>query len=372
MSDINISKEFYKINKENVIGYKELTDADLGRSATSHQTHMGLFDDVLTFLPNQIPIEDSFLIYDNNVKILPVFFDRIQNPNGTYRSPKIRTGIGRGDSVVSVIRKTAATHALNVKWYLFWFGLESERPVFFIFNENSNTYKDIVNMGLALPAGVKSRISSDSSIFKNLITYIGAVVNDSAENLVEELEVLVQIDPTNIPKTYRRYDIELAMLNINEIGKNGEKIINNYFAHLLEIGQIKEYKWENEKRECGLPYDFYYVDLNDKIMYLDVKTTNHRFNQKMIFSSQEVAFISDSKMNYCIYRVYKEKDGTYMLKICSNARHLFKKIHGKTVDYRESLDTLAVVEGIKLSVSPLQSELMFNSEISLSNVIKNI
>ncbi|MCR5350796.1 MAG: DUF3883 domain-containing protein [Acholeplasmatales bacterium] len=342
----------------------------MGRNSTSHQTHIGLFDDVLTFLPNQIEIEDAFLIFDGNYQVLPVFFDRIQNPDGTFRSPKIRTGSGRGDSVVSVIKKTAASMDINLKWYLFWFGLDSERPVFFIFNNASSTYNDIINLGLELPNGVKNRLNSSSPIFNSLINYIVKVVNDSAEDFIEELEVLVQVDPVSVPKRYRRYDIEQAMVAINQIGKNGEKIINNYLYHLLELGEIKSYKWENEEKEGGLPYDFYFVDLNDKVIYLDVKTTNHKFNQKMIFSSQEAEFISGSRNNYCIYRVYKEKDGNYSLKICENARHLFKKIHGKTVFYRDSLDTLACVEGIKLSVSPLQNELIFDTAISLENVVK--
>ena len=43
---------FFELNDEKRIGYKQLTDADLGRSLLSHQTHIGLFDDVLTYLPN--------------------------------------------------------------------------------------------------------------------------------------------------------------------------------------------------------------------------------------------------------------------------------------------------------------------------------
>ena len=41
-------EKFFELHDEKIIGYKALTDADLGRSITSHQTHIGLFDDVLT------------------------------------------------------------------------------------------------------------------------------------------------------------------------------------------------------------------------------------------------------------------------------------------------------------------------------------
>lgn len=43
---------FFKLNPEKRIGYKKLSAADLGLSSTSHQTHIGLFDNMLTFLPN--------------------------------------------------------------------------------------------------------------------------------------------------------------------------------------------------------------------------------------------------------------------------------------------------------------------------------
>ena len=55
---------FFKLHSENRIGYKQLTDADLGRSPTSNQTHIGLFGDVFTFLPNDIEIDDAMVIFD--------------------------------------------------------------------------------------------------------------------------------------------------------------------------------------------------------------------------------------------------------------------------------------------------------------------
>lgn len=41
---------FFKINAECHIGFKKLTAADLG-IGTSHQTHIGLYEGVLNFLP---------------------------------------------------------------------------------------------------------------------------------------------------------------------------------------------------------------------------------------------------------------------------------------------------------------------------------
>ena len=97
---------FFELHEEKKIGYKELSDADLGRAERSNQTHIGLFDDVLTFLPNSSTVKDAMVIYNNKAEILPLHFDRIQNSDGSYRSPKIRAGARNGESVLSFIRKT--------------------------------------------------------------------------------------------------------------------------------------------------------------------------------------------------------------------------------------------------------------------------
>ena len=85
------------------LGYKALTDSDLGRSS-SHQTHIGLFDDILTFLPNSIEIPDAMVIYNGNIEFLTANFDRIERANGQFNSPKIKTG-GRYTVSVDVYKR---------------------------------------------------------------------------------------------------------------------------------------------------------------------------------------------------------------------------------------------------------------------------
>ena len=130
---------FFELHEENRIGYKELSDADLGRAEKSHQTHIGLFDDVLTFLSNSAIIKDAMIIYNNKAEILPLHFDRIQNPDGSFRSPKIRAGVNSDESVLSFIRNKVRQVLPNGTWYLFWFGLKSGQPVFLIFEKESQT-----------------------------------------------------------------------------------------------------------------------------------------------------------------------------------------------------------------------------------------
>ena len=113
-----------------------------------------------------------------------------------------------------------------------------------------------------------------------------------------------------------------------------------------------------------MPYDFFVQKLNDEVYYLDVKTTKYSFEQKMVFSSQEIKFVDSCENKYYIYRVYTNNDKKY-LKICDNAKDLFSPIHSKTADFQDVLDEMAKIESIKMAILPLQKTLVFGEEIAL-------
>ena len=354
---------FFKLHNENKIGYKQLTDADLGRRPTSNQTHIGLFGDVFTFLPNNVEIDDSMVIFENNIEFLAASFNRIENPDHTYRSPKIKTGGRTAVSVVTFIRDKAKDYSDDVIWYLFWFGLESEQPVFFLFNNGSKTYNDIISLGIDLRRNVKARLEPTNIAYSTLLNYLENIINTSGQSIVEELEVVAQTSDKNI-SNYRTYDIDKARQLFSEIGKNGEQLIDRYFSEQLRKRRISHYEWKNRENESGLPYDFSVETLENEVLYLDVKTTNYGFEQKMIFSSQEIEFVDSCENKYYIYRVYTNNDKKY-LKICDNAKDLFSPIHSKTADFQDVLDEMAKIESIKMAILPLQKTLVFGEEIAL-------
>ena len=181
---------FFELNEEKIIGYKNLTDADLGLSPTSHQTHIGLFDDVLTFLPNQEIIDDlAMFIYNSQCDLISLNFNRIQNPNGTFRSPKICAG-GRGTiSVVSTIRDIVKNSKSDLSWFLFWFGLKSKQVVFWLFNNSSEHFKTLINLGVPLENNIKNRITPSNINFSKVLTYIENNIDNSARDLLKELEI---------------------------------------------------------------------------------------------------------------------------------------------------------------------------------------
>lgn len=132
---------FFKFNKEKRLGFKKLTEADLGLS-TSHQTHIGLYEGVFTFLQDSDVVKSGMLIYNDYCEVLDCSFDRIQNPDGSFRSPKIKIGSDSNNSIVAKIRDFAKASP-NSMWYLIWSGLESEELTFWLIRSDSEDYKVI-------------------------------------------------------------------------------------------------------------------------------------------------------------------------------------------------------------------------------------
>ena len=141
--------------------------------------------------------------------------------------------------------------------------------------------------------------------------------------------------------------------------------MERYFAELKTRGEILNYKWVNEEKESGLPYDFYFETKSGEIVYLDVKTTNYKFGQKMIFSSQEIDFATSNDNKYCVYRVYYNDEGERCLKICSNIKGLFMYIHCHTKEYEQTLKNVAKLETVKLAILPTLDDLNFGQQIVL-------
>lgn len=360
---------FFELNDEKIIGYKKLSDADLGISAKSHQTHIGLSESVLTFLDDRDELgEESIFIYKNDFTYIDAYFDRIENPDGTFRSPKIRKGDRNAVSIVNTIRDIVVSEDNTIKhnWYLFWFGLKNDKLVFFLFSDSSDDYKVITSFGLSLDKTGTKSINKDSSIFSSLTNYIENKINSNGEEVLKELEIITQIEPSKPTKKYRAYDIQKANEINAQIGKKGEELVRTYLQKQVDLGKIKTFTWSNEEKETGKPYDFSYQNNRDNIIYLDVKTTGYDFNQKMIFSSQEIDFIATTPNQYCIYRVFKNENDEYLLRICDNCKNLAETINELTNSYSDKLSEINIgFRGAKLAIGPDIAGLNFKTEIKL-------
>lgn len=358
---------FFELHDEKKIGYKKLSAADLGTSPTSHQTHIGLAESVLTFLSDRDTIsENSIFIYEDQFEYIDAYFDRIENPDGTYRSPKIRIGERGCVSIVSTIREIVRTSNGNTGWYLVWFGLKNLQIVFFLFNDVSSDYSYFNQLDIVLNGHGTKSIDQSNGIFPQLMTYIEEKLNYKGEDVLKELEIITQIENIIPNKKFRAYDIEKANETNRKTGREGEECVNQYFEKLVSSGQLVSFKWYNQEKESGYPYDFSIQDNRNNVVYLDVKTTGYDFQQKMIFSSQEIEYIATTPNQYCIYRVYKNSDSKYSLRICNNCKDLCDIIYQRTQLYASKLSELKIdFRGAKLAIAPNNKALNFENEIVL-------
>jgi len=350
---------FFKLHKEGKIGYKKLTNADLGRG-TSHQTHIGLYGDIFTFLNDSEVEEQSMLIYNNNADLVDCYFDRIENPDGTFRSPKIRKGDKNAVSVVTIIWDKVNEIDNDINWYLIWFGLQNERMVYYFFHENSADYVEVTKI---IDLNKSGRIEEKSEKYSDLITYLENKVNRSNQDLIEELEIISQIGSS---KRIKPFDLENAQRIFKETGQLGEKLIERYLQAQKESKKIFNYTWYNKNEESGLPYDFTVQTKSNNIVYIDVKTTKYKFEQPIVFSNQEVEFIS-TKPNYNIFRVFDVIElGKPKLKICESGKKFADSINPHISTFKNSLKSDSVtLQSAKMALSPKIKILSFGQEIPL-------
>ena len=352
---------FFKLHSERKIGYKLLSDADLGLSPTSHQTHIGLFDDIFTFKQSSNVEEESWFIYNNSIEKVYCYFNRIENPDGTFRSPKIRKGPLNSVSVVSLIRDKVNENP-SYRWFLLWFGLQNEDMVFYLFNNQSEDYTEISRFIQLDTASRGGRVDSLNMIYTQILDFIEKKVNDNGKQVIEEMMIASQIGTT---KQFRSFDLDNANNLFKEIGRKGEEKVNNYLDQLLRGGQIHNYTWYNKSRENGLPYDFTIQDISQSIVHLDVKSTSSNFEQPMIFSNQEIAFINNT-VYYQIFRVYDLSDigSPAKLRICNDSKPLVNFTYPKLEELKSTLHHEDIIlQNVKLAISPTHNFLNFQTEI---------
>lgn len=348
---------FFGNNPENRIGFKKLSLADLGLS-TSNQTHIGLLGNVFTFLGDEDVVKQAMLIYDDYCDILTCTFDRIENPDGTFRSPKIRTGSNRNDSVVGKIRDFARFSPTS-NWYLVWIGLESEELVFWLIREGSEDFA-FVNQFFTKSHQV---LTENDAQFQNALSILMKKVNLVSDNIQGELEIASQLESKR--NAFKEFDLKKAQEKFEKIGKMGEELIAQYLDKQKSEGNISDYVWVNQSRETGLPYDF----LINNNLYVDVKSTDLSFNQEIYFSSAEIDFASDIKKpeKYAVFRVYDLKTELQKLRICEECSRYMLSIQKSIAQFRSQIEREKSKCGVmKMGVKPADCFVNVGSPIDLN------
>lgn len=360
-----------QVNIESTIGIKRLSEADLGTSITSNQTHIGLFDGTLNFIEVEHQIISSQLIYNNQVTELLSLLDFIENPDGSFRSPKIRKGNepelvinnSRVNSVVREIREI--TNGTTSNWFLLWFGLDTNELVFHLFNENSTDSQEIQQ--IIGQIGTRRQIENTSAEFGNLINYLSQKVDSVNIEYYEELEISTQTNTEKITKRIipRVRDIEKANKLFKETGLKGEELLYQYLELQKSNDFIKDFKWMNQSKETGFPYDFEIINNDDSLFYSDAKATRYKFEQPIILSTGELQFINQNKENYLIHRVYSVFDEP-KLRICDNIHKISDIFMPNYNTFNTNLRKEKLIPKINLSVPTNLEIITFENEILLS------
>lgn len=368
--------DFFKIHQEQRIGYKKITPAELGLSG-SHETHIGLANDTLTFLPNTNVVKNAIFIYKDSIEFIDAFFDRIENQDGSFRSLKMRIGGRDSVSLLSLIRSYTRTN-LELSWYLLWFGLENQQIVFLLCSEEDEVFENLIDVGLQFKIGAR-RIKHDQDIFEAVLKVVINKFNQNAEESIMDAVNDYSLPNHSIDtqtKKFLGFDKTKAEQVLSEIGRQGEFFVDYYLSSQLEHNYISHYVWENKNSESGKPYDFRIEDCGGNSIYLDVKSTRSAFSNKIIFSNNEIDFavkwVPSNHHKYHIYRIFDMKEFYANLQICRNPRPALLNVSNaieniyKTFPFSPADVTL---EGIKIGILPSFENLIFDrlQEIRITN-----
>lgn len=150
-------------------------------------------------------------------------------------------------------------------------------------------------------------------------------------------------------------DFSKAKRNAEESGQKGEEIVNLYIEDLVNADIIKSFKWVSFVNPI-FPYDFFIITNDDSDVYLDVKSTEGEFEREIYVSYNELKQMAHASQ-YDLYRIYKLKEKTAKLKICTNMKPFAEQI------LKTFVDLPLGVKSTGITFSP--SILHFGNEINL-------
>lgn len=228
--------DLFNFHAEGSIGIKSLTIADLGLGE-SHQTHIGLYNEVLTFLPDHAYAEKGLLIHDIDYEFVEVYFDRITNPDGTTRSPKFRLGIEPA-SLTARIREIVKL-SQNAKWYLIWFAVESNRVVSLLLNEQDLLANDLKDLGVSLDKAV---ILSHTPLYSKVANLIQMYIFKVVKDTVYTIEYKIGLRELLTRDEYYFVDILLIFSRISKIYQIATESLKAFFQSKIINNQISSFE----------------------------------------------------------------------------------------------------------------------------------
>ena len=377
-----------------IISLKKISDADFG-IAKGHQTHIGLFEKTfrhINFDNNELLINYSEserekqyslvsqLVYQNRSFETLSLLAYINNGAGEFRSPRIRSGFPNelnllNNNFISTYNKIKeiASEDFSKDWFIAIIALETNEIAFLLFNEDSDDYIAIENIIGEICSydhygNWRKHINQENPIYNQFIQFLNTQIELSNIEYYEELEIASQTGEEIVTKRVipRVRDIEKANKLFRDTGLKGEELLYKYFELQKNNSIIKDFKWMNQSKETGMPYDFEITNLDNSVVFSDAKSTSYKFELPIFLSSGELNFINDNKDKYLIHRLYSINEEP-KLRVCDNIYTVSDIFIPNYEILNQSLNQERLsTRGIKLAVPTDLQFLNFNNEILLN------
>jgi hypothetical protein len=296
----------------------------------------------------------------------------IHNPDGTYRSPKIRSRVNEAvasekpteQSISGEIRRIVRSSSSRNDWYLAWGEDDFGSLTFFLFERTSDDFNHISKLlDNSNPNGIKIISRDDSNIA--LIEYFESRATNPQEEESRELEVLAHLGhPLPSERRFTLTKLIYSQKRVAEIGRLGEVLVATLLKDLAGQGVVHKFSWVNEDVESFLPYDFTITYSSGIECFVDVKTTASSFDQGMVFSNGELSFAA--RNNYEVFRVSRIDDSP-TLRICRNFGATATTLHTHSLTFAKAIEPSdATILSSKIVIRPTLRELVFEEPIDLS------
>jgi hypothetical protein len=132
------------MHNERRISAKRLTNSDLNKRGTTHQTHIGLCDDSLTFRDpansrgRRRKKFSALLFHNDRLYVEPCEIKKITRKSGKRECTKVSMGNRNSENRVKKIREI--TSGSERDFYMMWFAIDKKVPVFILLEEGSDNY----------------------------------------------------------------------------------------------------------------------------------------------------------------------------------------------------------------------------------------
>ncbi|MDY0287344.1 MAG: hypothetical protein RBR15_00800 [Sphaerochaeta sp.] len=318
--------DLFTMHSEHKIGIKCLSEADLGLGK-SHQTHIGLYGEVLSYLPDHFYSEKGLLFNDDNFNLVTMFFDRITNPDGTTRSPKFRLGDANEVSLIGKIREIVKNNPSD-SWYLLWFGIDNGSILSVLFKEKDKLFKLLKILGIVDSNNCKRVVSFSDTYFSSLVDVLQGWIYSIMQDSLKEME-----KSTFSQRPFNRLELELN--NIFDISDRFLAIYQlaishcyHYLEEQKQLGTILGYELLSKTEEQDNSNIFLITKKNGESKTMILKATEFDVKQPFILGIDDLQLIYTAYPNSSIgiIRFFNVDNSGCMMQICNSLLRLVSQV----------------------------------------------